>query len=322
MTRRGKLAHDMPVPEELELPPLDGASEEVDPSAEDDLSMGDDANPYDDATGDDDDFVEKLDTSHEPSALGDDAAGLMGGEGDALEDAPGETMIGDEDAPGVAGEDFGLIDTGDSVRDGGEEGLGTPEPELRVEDLPRLDEGGDDDLSIEDGNDVVVASNDLRWDDRGFERAVARPIGHVTRIRLRGGIEVALEDGSVLRSVDGGATFFSADHVSEDDEAILTRGRARALLREGVGVLRAIDDGPLTLVEATAAATAFTLLDDGSLIAAIDGPERSRLVCVGVDGIATVVAEEESPIEALAAEPRTGLVWAGGAFGLIAFRRA
>jgi hypothetical protein len=128
-----------------------------------------------------------------------------------------------------------------------------------------------------------------------------------------------LEDGSVRRSVDG-STFIAADHREEEEEALVVRGRARALLREGVGVLRALDDGPLTLVEATATATAFTLLDEGSLLVALEGPERARLVRIGVEGSATVVAEEESPIEAVAVDPRTGLVWAGGAFGLVSYR--
>ena len=104
------------------------------------------------------------------------------------------------------------------------------------------------------------------------------------------------------------------------DEALVSRGRGRALLRDGVGILRAIDDGPLTLVESTEAATAFTLLDDGSLIVAMDQPDKTRLVRIDALGTATVVAEEDSTIEALAADPRTGVVWAGGAFGLVAYR--
>jgi hypothetical protein len=91
-------------------------------------------------------------------------------------------------------------------------------------------------------------------------------------------------------------------------------------MRDGVGVLRSIDDGPLTLVESTAGATAFTLLDDASLVVAMDGPERARLVRIGLDGVATVLAEEDVSIEALATDPRTSLVWAGGSFGLVSYR--
>jgi len=323
LTRHGARLKAMPnaTTDELELPPLDGETDdEATGTVDHDVALRDEDNPYDDAMGDDDDFVDKLVAPDEPSALGDDQAGFAAAFDEDVDDDRSESLLGDEDAPGVLGEDFGLDDGGESIRDGGEEGFDAPEPELRVEDLPRLDEGGDDDLTVEEAADVVISTDDLRWDDRGFERAQSRAVGHVVRIRLRAGIVITLEDGAVMRSVDDGATFSVADQVEEDDEALLQRGRARAILRDGVGVLRAIDDGPLTLVESTTDATAFTLLDDGSLIAAIDGPGRPRLIRVGIDGIATVVAEEESPIDALALDPRTGLVWAGGAFGLIAFR--
>ena len=319
---------------DLELPPMDGdgGSHEPDgdddvPDDEDDASLddGDAEDPYDDAVGDDRDFSDGVDANEEESAIDDDETGIR--ENEELEERANlpqehesESLIGDEDAPGVAGEDFGLVETDASVRDAGEEGFDAPEPELRVEDLPRLDEGGDDDLSVEEAADEIAPQDDLRWDDRAFERAFARAIGHVVRIRLRAGIEATLEDGSILRSVDGGETFIAADHASDDDEALVARGRARALMRDGYGVLRAIDDGPLTLVESTADATAFTLLDDGSVLCAMDGPEKARLVRIGVDGVAAVVAEEESTIEAVAADSRARIVWCGGAFGLVAFR--
>ncbi len=311
---------DTPSTENLELPPLDGGTEEdASIESEDDVALGDDDDPYDDSTGKDDDFAPTIDAFEEPSALGDGELGVAMAEDEAPDELPSESMLGDEDAPGVLGEDFGIVDGGDGVRDGGEEGFDAPEPELRVEDLPRLDEGDDDDLSVEEAVDAGFGP-ELRWDDRVFDRVARRAIGHVVRIRLRGGIEVSLEDGSSLRSVDGGETFSGADHDGDEDEALVTRGRARALLRDGIGILRAIDDGPLTLVESTEDATAFTLLDDGSLIAALDTPERTRVVRIAVDGMATVVAEEESTIEALALDPRTGVVWAGGAFGLVAYR--
>jgi hypothetical protein len=306
--------------DDLELPPLDGGAEEDTSSVdhEDDVAIRDEDNPYDDATGDDADFTEGVSSKDEESAIGDDATGV----GEALEQLPpelmSESMLGEDDAPGVAGEDFGLIESSEAVRDGGEEGFDAPEPELRAEDLPPLDAGDDDEMSVEEATDLAPV--ELRWDDRVFERVLAKRIGHVVRIRLRGGVVVTLEDGTVLRSDDRGETFIVADHDHEDDEAFVSRGRGRALLRDGVGILRAIDDGPLTLVESTEAATAFTLLDDGSLIAAIDQPDKTRLVRIAPDGAATVVAEEDSTIEALAADPRTGVVWAGGAFGLVAYR--
>jgi hypothetical protein len=312
-----------PTPKEeendLELPPLDGAEEE-DASVlhEDDVAIRDEDNPYDDATGDDADFTEGLLAQDEESAIDDDETGV----GEALEQLPpelmSESMLGDDDAPGVAGEDFGLVESTEAVRDAGEEGFDAPEPELRAEDLPPLDSGDDDEMSVEEATDLAPV--ELRWDDRVFERVLTKRVGHVIRIRLRAGVVITLEDGTALRSDDNGETFIVADHDHEDDEAFVSRGRGRALLRDGVGILRAIDDGPLTLVESTEAATAFTLLDDGSLIAALDQPDKTRLVRIDALGVATVVAEEDSTIEALAADPRTGVVWAGGAFGLVAYR--
>jgi hypothetical protein len=306
--------------DELELPPLDGAEEEeTSEEHEHDVAIRDDgANPYDDTTGDDADFSEGVTDDDEESALDDDTTGVA----EALDQLPpelmSESMLGEDDAPGVAGEDFGLIESSEAVRDAGEEGFDAPEPELRAEDLPPLDAGDDDEMSVEEAADLTPAP--LRWDDRVFERVLAKRVGHVIRIRLRAGVFVTLEDGTALRSDDNGETFIVADHDHDDEEALVSRGRGRALLRDGVGVLRAIDDGPLTLVESTEAATAFTLLDDGSLIVAIDQPDKTRLVRIDALGNATVVAEEDSTIEALAADPRTGVVWAGGAFGLVAYR--
>ncbi|HEY1957186.1 MAG TPA: hypothetical protein VGH28_16320 [Polyangiaceae bacterium] len=312
-----------PSEELLELPPLDGEGDDEPsddaPREDEDVAVRDDADPYDDAAGDDADFSEGVDTADEPSALADDDTGFSTEDDEPIEDAPGESMLGDEDAPGVAGEDFGLVDGGDSIRDGGEEGFDAPEPELRVEDLPRLDAGDDDDFSVAEIGEVI-APPELRWDDRGFDRLFARALGHVVRIRVHAGVEVVLEDGTALRSLDGGETFGAADHDGDDDEALVARGRVRALLRDGVGVLRAVDDGPLVLLESTDDATAFTLLEDGSILAARDGAPGARLVRIPLEGGATVVAEEESTIEAVAVDPRSGIVYCGGAFGLSAYR--
>jgi len=302
---------------ELELPPLDGEEEgDEAPEGDDDVSIRDEENPYDDGQGEEEQFREELDAPDEPSAVGDDATGFGADEDEPIAESPSESLIGDEDAPGTAGEDFGIVDGDEAVRDAGEEGFDAPEPELRVEDLPRLDEGDDDDLTVEEAADDVIAPPELRWDDRGFERVASHALGHVVRVRLRGGVEATLEDGSVLRSVDGGKTFSAADHEGDEDEALVVRGRVRALLRDGVGVLRAVDDGALVLVESTAEASAFTVLDDGSLVVGID----SRLLRVSLDGTTTLVAEEESAVEALASDERTGLVWSGGAYGLVAYK--
>jgi hypothetical protein len=308
--------------EDLDLPPLDGEGDGDAPIVVDDVAIVDDGggDPYDDTAGLADDGDETVATREEPPIVGDDETGFVVSGDEATIDAVSESLLGDDDSPGTVGEDFDIDEGGEVLRDAGEEGFDEPEPELRAEDLPRLDEGGDDDLSIEEAADAVASQPDIRWDDKGFERVSAHPIGHVVRVRVHTDLVVTLEDGSVKRSVDGGATFSVADHADEEDEAWVVRGRGRALMRDGVGVLRSIDDGPLTLVESTAGATAFTLLDDASLVVAMDGPERARLVRIGLDGVATVLAEEDVSIEALATDPRTSLVWAGGSFGLVSYR--
>jgi hypothetical protein len=327
--------------EPLELPPSDGdnaPNDESAPEAGDDLDAipADAANdPYEDATGEDDPFDAELDASLDSaSALDDDVVGMTEPDHEAPEMALSETVLGDDEPPGVQGEDFGLDDRSEGeIRDAGEEGFDAVEPELRVEDLPQLDEGDDEELSVEEATESQPSMVELRWDDRGLGREALHPVGHVIGLRVRAGLEIALADGSALRSVDGGRTFSAADHVDVEDEPVLVRGRSRALLREGVGVLRSLGDGPLVPLESTAGATAFTLLEDGTVIAAIEGEnDRSQLVSVSVQGTCTIVADVSmecddeahgggAAVEALVADERAGLIWAGGAFGLLAFRR-
>lgn len=324
--------------EPLELPPSDGDTiddDEESASADDVASVpADAADPYDDATGEDAPLEAEVDLDgDEASAVGDDDVGFAVHEQDVPEMALSEAALGDEEPPGVHGEDFGIVDDEkDEVRDAGEEGFDSAEPELRVEDLPQLDEGGDDELSLEEAIEPQPSTAELRWDDRSFERHALHRLGHVVGLRARGGLEVLLADGSALRSVDRGRTFSVADHVDLDDEAVVERGRARALLREGVGVLRTLGDGPLVPLESTEGAMAFTLLEDGTVIAAIESEgDRSQLVSVSVEGTCTIVADvsmecdDESQggspaVEALVADERAGLVWVGGAFGLLAFQ--
>jgi len=327
--------------EPLELPPSDGDNVESDesaPTTDDDLdAIPADAasDPYEDATGEDDPVDEELDALDSASALGDDVVGMVEQDHEAPEMALSESALGDDEPPGVQGEDFGLDDRSEGeIRDAGEEGFDAVEPELRVEDLPRLDEGDDEELSVEEATESQPSMAELRWDDRGLAREALHPVGHVVGLRVRAGLEIALADGSGLRSVDGGRTFSASDHVDVEDEPVLVRGRSRALLREGVGILRSLGDGPLVPLESTAGATAFTLLEDGTVIAAVEGEnERCQLVSVSVQGSCTIVADvsmecddeggrdTSTTVEALAADERAGLIWAGGAFGLLAFRR-
>src|SRR3954471_7109324 len=103
----------MPEPNEgLDLPPLDGGSDEPAIEAEDDVAIRDEENPYDDETGDDADFTEGLLADDETgddadfteglladdetSALGDDAAGVGETDDDVPAELQSESMLGEE----------------------------------------------------------------------------------------------------------------------------------------------------------------------------------------------------------------------------------
>ena len=309
----GGIAHDE---DELvlDLPPLDGEGEDGNPAAFeeplDDLRP-DGGDPLDDSTGDDDPIDEALDT------LGDE-------DGDDGEEGPAEldlgvvvaeplgSFLGEDEPPGVDGEDFGLGDTPETADDAGEEGFEAADEALRAEDLPSLDaddEGEADDGLFYDGI-VRAADAEIPWDDRGWERVAREPLGHVVAIEVQGAIDVTLKDGRTLRSVDG-VVFAVFDAPAPGGALGIPAPRPS---------VRGLPIG----------ATAHTGLPDGSAavaIATLDG--RSTLAIAERDGRVRIVADvtadldldaEDARVDALAFDPQRAILWVGGRFGLLGFR--
>ena len=298
----------------IELPPLDGEGEDGNPASfEDPLdALGPDGdNPLDDSTGDDDPVDEPLDTL-------DDEDGDDGAEGPAVldpgpvVDEPLGTFLGDDEPPGVDGEDFGLGDAPDTADDAGEEGFEAEDEALRAEDLPSLD--ADDEGEAEDGlfydGIVRAADGEIPWDDRGWERVALEPLGHVMGIEVQGAIDLVLKNGRALRSVDG-VTFALFDRPTASAATGVPAARApRRTLPLG--------------------ATAHAVLPDGSAAVAVatkDG--RSTLAIAEKDGKMRIVADvsaeldlegEDARIDALAFDPQRAILWVGGPFGLVGFR--
>ncbi len=326
------------VEEELLLPPADGDEDDNealgDAEDADDVTVpGDAHDPYDDALADESAFADPIDVVEEASALGDDETGVGDDAGDAVAAREETGLLGDDDPLGVEGEDFGLEeDPRDGEKDSGEEGFEEAEEELRAEDLPDLDadeEGeAEDDLFFED---LPREGEGLPWDDRGWDVAFAGAIGNVTRLRVHAAVEAWLADGRMLRLRDATATFTTADDQEPEphDDALVVKGRVRAMLREGTGVLRALGEGPLVPLAGTAEATGFDLRgNDGEVVAAVPAPEgRVLLILISAEGDTRVVADvsatadaagEDARVAAVAADAR-GKVWVGGPFGVLAF---
>ena len=297
----------------IELPPLDGEGEEGNASAfEDPLDalVPDGGDSLDDSTGDDDPVDEPLDTLDDED--GDDGEEGPPGELDlgAVVTEPVGTFLGDDEPPGVDGEDFGLGDAPDTADDAGEEGFEAEDEALRAEDLPALD--ADDEGEGEDGlfydGIVRAADSEIPWDDRGWERVALEPLGHVVAIEVQGAIDLVLKDGRALRSVDG-LTFALFDRPPVATGAPAPRPAKRNL---------------------PAGATAHASLPDGSAavaMATLDG--RSTLAIAERDGKVRIVADvtaeldleaEDARIDALAFDPQRAILWAGGPFGLLGFR--
>ena len=280
--------------QETELPPLDGDDgeptedpaideDEIDPSPEDD------ADPLDDSTGEGDP-VEELSNEEERSWLTDaePAEGLELGTFDLGEERSFGSAIGDDEEPGVEGEDFGLDDggAGSSLLDGGEEGPSGPDEELRESDLPELDADGD-----EDGNDSmldeVTLDDDapLPWDPSPWERV----------------------------SIDGGPDLELRPREADVEAAERTLGR---LGLSKMGDLR---------ITAEVAALGGSLI---ALVSRIAGRSwLVQTPASFARGEARIVAEvggaafgDDPEILSLAWDETRGVAWVGGLFGLLAFQ--
>ena len=160
---------------ELELPDLDGEDEVEAELAPDTLPMlADDPNALDDATGEDSP-VEELDVEGTEGGWlvdAENAGTLDVGPFDVSISAEGRLLDDVEADPRGSLED--LVDADEVfVADAGEEGPLAEDEELREEDLPALD--ADDDGDVPDDalfeRALLVADDDLRWDDRAWARA-------------------------------------------------------------------------------------------------------------------------------------------------------
>jgi hypothetical protein len=162
--------------DDLDLPPLDGEDDEDIEAAPEALEEPEDAgDAFDDATHEDAP-VNPEDLSAADGAEGgwlvdtDDANTLDVGTFDLGSD---EEKILEDDEPDGRAEDDDLTSDEESVTaDGGEEGPLADDEELREEDLPALDADEDGDVADEDLYDrsAIGADEDLRWDDRAWER--------------------------------------------------------------------------------------------------------------------------------------------------------
>lgn len=283
-------------PDDLDLPPLDDEGDgEADASlAEGELSLDEEpGDPLDDATG-------ELDPPEELAVDGGEAGWLLDAEDAAgLDVGPFDLSLGgeiaslDEDDRDDGDASFDLVGVEETALDDlGEEGpLGSDE-ELREEDLPALDadeEGDVDDAGLYDRS-MLVASAELRWEDRAWARAA-----------LPGPVDDGAEDSGVLA-------------VPGDD----ARNEARD------ATWRSLDEGGRLTAAAFVPGGSVVVA-----LAAVVAAERPLLVRVLPSGDARIIAEIEEPaadgpgrVTSLRWDAALGCLVAVGTFGVQAFRPA
>lgn len=168
---------------DLDLPALDGTAGEEEESTEEHASLevaDDGGDAFDDSTGEGRPMDELVIDGAEGGWLVDaEQAGTLDvgtfdlavdAEGPAAEDDGRETHAGLEDL--VSQDETPVVDTG-------EEGPLAKDEELREEDLPALDaddEGDVPDDDLYDDRSLLEGQEDLRWDDRAWERIAAVPL--------------------------------------------------------------------------------------------------------------------------------------------------
>ncbi len=197
------------------------------------------------------------------------------------------------DEPEVRLSDDELGDEEEVVHnDGGEEGPLADDEELREEDLPALD--ADDDGDVADDalfeRGSIDVGEELRWEDRAWARLAG------------------VADGSEgMDAEDGGVSetpFEDPKHASRD--AVWKR------------------------LEKSGNVTAFAHVPGDSVVVAVEGPDRTRLVRVMTDGVARIIAEIEPTstdddgsacrVTAVRWDVARGCLVATGTFGVQAFR--
>jgi hypothetical protein len=295
---------------ELELPALDGEDDGLDAEiGVDALDVADDdADPFDDATGEAAPFEELAVEGAEGGWLVDaDTAQTLDLGGFDVVIRPEDANLLEEEASGFMGSDDLVSDDERTVRsaDGGEEGPLDDDEELREEDLPALDADEDGDVPDDELYDraLLVADDELRWDDRAWARVT----------EVEGPQSSETPDDSGVLAVPG------------EDPAHASRDATWKRLEENSRMM----------------AAAF--LPGGSVVVALASSDRTRarVVRIQPDGEASIIAEVEprattpggadAPLVAddeactvtfIRWDATRGCLFVGGSFGVEAYRPA
>lgn len=285
--------------DELDLPPLDGESDgdeaTSDPDSHEELEAPDDgSDALDDATADADPLEEIAVDGAEGGWLGDADDGAEALDLGALDLALSEEgRLLEDDAPdGRPMDDLLPTAEEDAVVDGGEEGPLAEDEELREEDLPALDADDDGDVDADGLYDhaVIADEDELRWDDRAWER-----VGDLSNLARDDA------DDSGLLVAPG------------DDERHSARDAAWRKLEESGRVTAAAfvpGESVIVAVDGAERPLLVRILPDGTarIVAEVDAPE-------GEDGAACRVT-------GLRWDMARGCVVVSGTFGALAFRPA
>jgi hypothetical protein len=274
--------------DDLDLPPLDGETEDVEEvhdELDEPVDVGD---ALDDRTAEDDPLEDLGFDGDESdrSVLDPDEARPVDVGTFELSLSPEEKLLEDDEPDGRPMDDELGLDDETVVADSGEEGPLADDEELREEDLPALD--ADDDGEVADDalydRALLSSEEELLWDDRAWAKvdSAASP---------------GDEDDSGMLPVPG------------DDPAFAARDAAWKSFDEGGRVM----------------AAAF--VPGGSVVVALEAPARPLLVRILPDGAARIIAEVESPdgddasvVTSLRWDASLGQLVAAGTFGVQAFR--
>lgn len=285
--------------DELDLPPLDGEGDEGEATYGDDETEIEDprdkGDPLDDATGEGDPLDDLVVEGAEAGWLVEDE------EGAGLDVGPFDLSLGHEDAlieqgdePEALTADEDLAAGEETVHaDGGEEGPLAQDEELREEDLPALD--ADEDGDVEE--------------EALYDRAL---LGHDDELRW--------DDRAWQRVPES----VLADGEDGDDSGMLAV--------PGEDPKQVARDAMWRKLDESGRVTAATLVPGGSIVVALESPERPVLVRILAGGAARIIAEIETSgaeeddgvcrVTALKWDGGRGCLLALGTFGVQVFRPA
>lgn len=248
--------------DDLDLPPLDGEDDEESEAAPEALDVVEDGgDAFDDSTAEDapfnpDDLAAAEDAEGGWLLDAEDAGTLDVGGFDIAADE--EKILEDDEPDGRATDDDFAADEESVSVDAGEEGPLADDEELREEDLPALDADEDGDVADEDLYDrsIIGADEDLRWDDRAWERVVGLTAADTDVPDDSGLIAVLGEEpaanprDATWRRLDDTGRAMAAVFVPGDAVvvALATPDRSRALLVRihpdgSAGIIAEIDPG-------------------------------------------------------------------------------